>query len=166
MGERFPASNESVISIRATNTYGKFLDSNPPKAHDREFVYGTLGLQVTSASIHSDDEVRSGTSVSTAIAVGIAAQILDFASNYRRGNERDKMFIMKKIKTKEGMLSIFRKLSTDMGHGHFYLGLEVVSKKGSEDDFWAKIVKGKYMNNKDSSSENLHSSRINYVRRR
>ncbi|KAJ5208734.1 subtilisin-like protein [Penicillium cf. viridicatum] len=52
--EMFPAGHDSVISIRGTNANGDFEDFNPPKSQDEVAVFGTLGLDVSSAWANSD----------------------------------------------------------------------------------------------------------------
>src|SRR5437762_604440 len=68
--EMFPASHDSVISIRGTNSNGDFEDFNPPRNQSGEAVFGTLGLDVPSAwlSDHEDEIYKSGTSIATAVA--------------------------------------------------------------------------------------------------
>jgi hypothetical protein len=44
--EGFPACHKGVISVRATNAYGQFLDLNPPRNLGDKRVLGTLGDKV------------------------------------------------------------------------------------------------------------------------
>ncbi|KAI9833799.1 MAG: hypothetical protein M1819_003534 [Sarea resinae] len=120
--EMFPAFHDSVISIRGTNSAGVFADFNPPRNLDEGVVFGTLGKDVPSAGLRSsEDEVcKSGTSVATPIAAGIAAMILrdlDWRSDqhgYRLARE--------KLRTRRGMRAIFKALATPTGDpGCYYL---------------------------------------------
>ncbi|KAL0943204.1 putative subtilisin [Colletotrichum truncatum] len=76
--EMFPANLDHVISIRETNTRGAFSDTNPPVDPDGPAVLGTLGREVPSAWLSSvEGEIaKSGSSVATAVATGIAAMIM------------------------------------------------------------------------------------------
>ncbi|KAF4946043.1 hypothetical protein FGADI_11480 [Fusarium gaditjirri] len=72
--EMFPARHECVISIRATNSNGAFQDFNPPRSSHGGTVIGTLGLDVPASGLSHEtgDVYRKGTSVSTAVAAGMA----------------------------------------------------------------------------------------------
>lgn len=79
--ELFPAHHQSVFSIRATNTNGKHDDNNHSLPEWGGKGFGTLGFKVpasnlrTSASQFTD---RTGTSIATAVAAGIAAIVLGY----------------------------------------------------------------------------------------
>ncbi|KAL4985727.1 subtilisin-like protein [Aspergillus falconensis] len=136
--EMFPARHDSVISIRATNANGYFEDFNPPKSQDEAAVFGTLGLDVPSAWTNSDDEVyKSGTSVATAIATGIAGCLLGYVSS----KSSEKPFYSSKYRawTRPGMLAIFKAISSNtLKEGYLYLTVwDLVGKP--EDVRWAKV---------------------------
>lgn len=103
--EMFPARHESVISIRATNAKGDFTDFNPPRSPGEDIVFGTLGVDVPSAGLSdSGEEVyKSGTSVATAVAVGIAGAVLGYINA--------KPDISEKVRTRQGMQAVFRALA-------------------------------------------------------
>jgi hypothetical protein len=91
--DTFPASNPLVISIRATNHNGEFLDYNPfsDPAKDGRY-FGTLGDNVVSAwrvedATGSRMRCQSGTSVATPIAAGIAASMLEYIRHVHRCRE-------------------------------------------------------------------------------
>lgn len=136
--EMFPARHASVISIRGTNAYGDFEDFNPPKREDESAVFGTLGLDVPSAWANSDgEEYKSGTSVATAIAAGIAGCLLRYVISH----PPDKPFYNAQYHAwkRQGMLAIFRVLSSNtLKAGYLYLTVWELKGK-SEDVRWAKI---------------------------
>lgn len=122
--EMFPAKHEFVIPIRGTNSQGVFQDFNPPPDRDGPAVYGTLGKDVPSAWLSTyDGEIqKSGTSVATPIAAGIAAMILGYANLcFFHELQLLEPSLVKKLWTKHGMLSIFSKMSTCMKEKCFYL---------------------------------------------
>ncbi|KAJ5443340.1 subtilisin-like protein [Penicillium cf. griseofulvum] len=136
--EMFPARHDSVISIRGTNANGDFKDFNPPRREDEAAVFGTLGLDVPSAWANSDEEVhKSGTSVATGIAAGIAGCLLEYISSH----PPEKPFYNSKYRawTRRGMLAIFRVLSSNsLKAGYLYLTVwDLIGK--SEDVRWAKL---------------------------
>ena len=79
-GVMFPASHDAVICIRATDSNGVYQLFNPPKDIDEREVFGTLGVDVPAASLGDFPVLRSGTSVATAIAAGIAATLVHCGS--------------------------------------------------------------------------------------
>lgn len=136
--EMFPARHDSVISIRGTNTNGDFEDFNPPKSQDEVAVFGTLGLDVPSAWANSDyDEYKSGTSIATAIAAGIAGCLLGYITSH----PPEKPFYNVKYRawTRRGMLAVFRVLSSNtLKTGYLYLtAWDLIGT--SEDVRWAKL---------------------------
>ncbi|KAL9618679.1 MAG: hypothetical protein Q9160_006646 [Pyrenula sp. 1 TL-2023] len=117
--EMHPARHESVISIRGTNSNGDFEDFNPPRSYNEGIVIGTLGVDVPSAWISDyDDEVfRSGTSVATAVAVGIAGVLLQYvrsissAGAFHNAN--------KKLGTHKGMQAMLKTLAYQTLKEHY-----------------------------------------------
>ncbi|KAF5701633.1 peptidase S8 subtilisin kexin sedolisin [Fusarium globosum] len=82
--EMFPAYNKNVLSIRGTDDYGTPQRFNPPPDYDSETCFMTLGLNVPGASLvrsehQGADICKSGTSVATPIAAGLAAMLLGYA---------------------------------------------------------------------------------------
>lgn len=80
--EMFPANHPHVISIRRTDDKGWLQRFNPPKGYAGLNCFMTLGQDVPGAGLSRDggNEVyKSGTSVSTPIAAGIAAILLSYA---------------------------------------------------------------------------------------
>ena len=109
--EMFPARHDSVISIRGTNSNGKFEHFNPPRTQNEETAFGTLGLDVPSAwlSDHDDEVYKSGTSIATAVAAGIAGVLLGYVSGkLKEGAIQD---VDKKLRTRQGMQAMFKALT-------------------------------------------------------
>lgn len=136
--ELFPARQESVFSIRATNAHGDFEDFNPPKSEDEAAIFGTLGLNVPGAWADYDDEVeKSGTSISTAIAAGMAGCLLDYVDSHPPG----KPFydVKSRAWTHRGMHAIFKSLASNTLKAEcFYLTVGKLIGT-SEDARWAKV---------------------------
>ncbi|KAJ9152004.1 thermostable alkaline protease precursor protein [Pleurostoma richardsiae] len=138
--EMFPARHESVISIRATNARQDFADFNPPRAEHDGIVFGTLGLNVPSASLgdQSGEEFKSGTSVATAVAVGIAGVALEYV--FRRPNMPGFEVLKGKLGTRNGMMAMFKAMATrTMNEGYYYVAPWRL-EGGSDDERWALFV--------------------------
>jgi hypothetical protein len=137
--EMFPANHDFVISIRGTNPDGVFEDFNPPPDRDGPAVFGTLGKVVPSAWLRSyDGEIcKSGTSVATPIAAGIAAMVLGYATiELHKRNLPEKA---KKLWTRHGMTAMFNKMSTCTRERCFYVSPgEFFAKEESER--WASMI--------------------------
>jgi hypothetical protein len=138
--EMFPASHESVISIRGTNPEGTFEDFNPARNPDEARVYGTLGFDVPSAglSAQADEIYKSGTSVATPIAAGMAAMLLGYVNG--KSNKSTFQHVKRKLQTRRGMLAMFKSMAMPTMHeGYFYVA--PWSFAGISDEVrWDKIV--------------------------
>ncbi|KAL7793615.1 hypothetical protein V8C37DRAFT_378462 [Trichoderma ceciliae] len=138
--EMWPARHDSVISIRGTNANGDFEDFNPPRSPDEEMVFGTLGLDVPSAwlSDYNEDIYKSGTSVATAIAAGIAGLLLGYIS----GKSERATFpdLNKKLRTRRGMRAVFMKFAsrTQKEHCLYLTPWKLMGK--SEELRWATFL--------------------------
>ncbi|KAI9928487.1 hypothetical protein ASPWEDRAFT_50364 [Aspergillus wentii DTO 134E9] len=138
--EMFPARHESVISIRGTNTNGDFEDFNPPRSHNEETVFGTLGLDVPSSGLSDcmTEVYKSGTSIATAVAAGIAGTLLGYTSSKPKESAYD--YINMKMRTRHGMLAMFKALSSATLKER-YLYLAPWKLMGKPDDVrWAIFV--------------------------
>jgi hypothetical protein len=116
--EMFPANHDSVISVRETNSNGAFSDTNPPVDPYGSAVFGTLGQNVRSAWLRNvdGDLPKSGSSVATAVATGIAAMVLAFANMASLHNPEFPISAGgTKLWTRRGMLAMFARMSLDMG---------------------------------------------------
>ncbi|RJE23882.1 hypothetical protein PHISCL_03794 [Aspergillus sclerotialis] len=140
--EMFPARHESVISMRGTNAKGDFEDFNPPRnCNEETIVFGTLGLDVPSAWLSEiDNEVyKSGTSIATVVGAGIAGALLGYAITKSENGALGQM-VSRKLRTRQGMLSLFRALASPTLKDH-YLYLTPWKLMGKADDVrWAIFV--------------------------
>jgi hypothetical protein len=123
--EMFPARHHSVLSIRATNHYGTFLDLNPPPDPRGPAVLGTLGQDVAGAALSAQDgdyaeSHRTGTSIATPIAAGIAATVLGYARLELDKGELDRKQV-NCIETERGMRAMLLQLSRQMDGKKYYL---------------------------------------------
>jgi subtilisin family serine protease len=122
--EMFPASHDSVISIRATNANGHFEDFNPPRNDNETVTFGTLGLKVPGAwlSNHNGEKCQTGTSVAAAIAAGIAALLLGYVNNRTEiGYFSESLLqdVKRRAQTQRGMLALFKALSMPTLNEHY-----------------------------------------------
>ena len=106
--EMFPANlGGPVLSIRGTNMHGGFEQKfNPPKSSPGP-VFGTLGKDVYSDWAGQENpHLMSGSSVATAIAVGIAAILIEYAT---RSGEFDPTELQL-MRTRRGVLELFSEI--------------------------------------------------------
>ncbi|GJC88681.1 hypothetical protein ColLi_11519 [Colletotrichum liriopes] len=121
--EMFPANLDHVISIRETNSRGAFSDTNPPVDPDGPAAFGTLGREVPSAWLRSvEGEVaKSGSSVATAVAAGIAAMLLTVVSIGMADQTVHLPDDMRKLWTRRGMQCVLARMSQNMGNRSYYI---------------------------------------------
>ncbi|KAL7789840.1 hypothetical protein V8C37DRAFT_385885 [Trichoderma ceciliae] len=139
--EMFPASHDSVISIRETNSNGLFSDTNPPVDLNGPISFGTLGRDVPSAWLHkiSGELNKSGSSVATAVAAGIAAVVLQYANvgfsspSYHMPNQ------VRRLWTRRGMLAMFAKLSQNMGNRCFFISPSRFFSERDNEGVWTAM---------------------------
>jgi len=102
----FPANMPDVFCIGAARALGRDSEFNPP--HDKDFKFSALGEQVlaayakhdcNSASLHNEQQARSGSSIAVAVAVGIAANVLEYVTGALDGRfeGREATVAMKKL---------------------------------------------------------------------
>ena len=81
----FPANMTDVFCIGAARAFGRDSEFNPP--HEERFKFSVLGEEVRAAytkrdcdptAQHSEEQVRSGSSIAVPVAVGIAANMLEY----------------------------------------------------------------------------------------
>ncbi|KAK1967662.1 subtilisin-like protein [Colletotrichum sublineola] len=120
--EMFPANLADVFSVRETNGLGAFSDTNPPVDLDGPVVFGTLGKEVPSAwlSSHDGNVAKSGSSVATAVAAGIAALLMTIA-DVGVADSNLKAADALKLRTKPGMLEVLKEMSQPMGNRCRYI---------------------------------------------
>ncbi len=138
--EMFPARHMDVISIRGTTADGTFENFNPPRGSDEGTVYGTLGLTVPGVApgIEGAKTYKSGTSVATAIAAGLAGMMLEFVN--ARQHLRNFEKISAKLSTHRGMLAMFSSLSTSTMNEKYNYVTPWRLQHGDDEDRWAIVV--------------------------
>jgi hypothetical protein len=118
--EAFPANQDGVTSIRATDHLGVPMGTNPPSHRSQAVSFATFGgpIPLRLKETHPNPDVcEPGSSVSTAVAAGVAATMLGFAAWLPLlfpnipGVER-----VSKLKTAGGIRALFEKLSDDVGN--------------------------------------------------
>jgi hypothetical protein len=109
--DKFPARHECVMSIRATDSRGKFLDFNP-RMSPESMALGTLGLDVPcgSSSQESGEICRSGTSVAAAVATGMAAMLLGYVET--KSSEAAYQDVSLGLRRRQGMLNLLERIAS------------------------------------------------------
>lgn len=75
----WPARHNDVIAIYATDGKGNPYEGNPTaKPGKRDPGFATLGVEVSAQVPTGGFELRSGTSIATPVAVGIASHLIHF----------------------------------------------------------------------------------------
>lgn len=135
--EMFPARHECVTSVRGTNSNGSFQDFNPPRNPWETFAIGTLGLEVPASSLSGEtkDVYKTGTSVATAIAAGIAGMLLGYVS--RNQTKSSYHTVRDRLKTRKGMMAMLQCIASDsLNDGYIYVAPWCLHDK-SNDERWA-----------------------------
>ena len=115
-GRARPARREDVICIHATDGYGNKGGMNPsPQAQKDNFA--TLGVAVP-LKWKDNNVYKSGTSFAVPIAVGFAADILEFAK-YRCTNLKKRRLDI--LHQKAGMEAVFREMAKDIRDGYSFI---------------------------------------------
>jgi hypothetical protein len=102
----FPANIMDVFCIGAARALGRDSEFNPP--HDEVLKFSALGEEVLAAytkhdcdpiSRHNERQVRSGSSIAVPVAVGVAANMLEYVAGALdcRFEGRDTTISMKKL---------------------------------------------------------------------
>ncbi|KAM0470203.1 hypothetical protein ACHAPX_010089 [Trichoderma viride] len=122
--ETFPAAHPSVISIRATDSLGAFMKTNPANRSEDSVVFGAIGDDMPPRlQCFCPPMPLPGTSAATAIAAGIAAIMLAYVLVLPQVVNIDEngRGILRKLWTTEGMKKMFMKMSDDMGQRRRFL---------------------------------------------
>jgi hypothetical protein len=130
--ELFPAKHQTVFSIRGTNTKGKHEEFNPSLPKRGEKVFGTLGLEVPASNrrkLASQYSNKTGTSVATAVAAGIAAIVVGYI------NIHDEKGSWDNIRMFGGFQSLLYKLSTEPEERKRFITLDNHSKEEDQVNF-------------------------------
>ena len=137
--EMFPASHPQVISVRGTDDKGWPQRFNPPRGKDNSRCFMTLGRDVPAAGLSRDggaEVLKSGTSVSTPIAAGIAAMALAYARLYEADLQRVLGPRTKRIATclwtVSGMYRLLMMMSVEMIDKLYYLSATKFTSQSHE----------------------------------
>ena len=103
----FPARLEKVLAVHSTDGKGNGSFENPKALYD-DINISTLGESIESPL--GDGELLDGTSYATAIASGMAANILTLVDAYF-SETKDDQEIRRRVFKWEGMRRIFRHIS-------------------------------------------------------
>jgi hypothetical protein len=107
--EMYPARDDRVFAIRATDYQGHWWRSNPPVNSDQRSSFMTLGQDLPSVS---RKESVTGTSYATPIAAGFAAMILaDARRLLGASSSRSDEMLVDRLSRPDGMRQILGKLS-------------------------------------------------------
>lgn len=148
----WPARLDKVICIHSTDSYGNPSDFTPTECSYSD-NFGILGQAVKSSwppHLKQGTEIRkSGSSIATPIAVGIAAIVLDFlrhilSARAHRLPESDAV-LFRKVRTTAGMSCIFRLMATKR-RGYDYIApwsLLDVGPNGLESDAVYGLIRKK-----------------------
>ena len=129
--ELFPANHQTVFSIRGTNTKGKHEEFNPSLPERGGKVFGTLGLEVPASNRGREAPQyinKTGTSVATAVAAGIAAIVVGYI------NIHDEKGWWGNIRMFEGFQNLLYKLSTEPEERKRFITLDNHSKEADRVD--------------------------------
>jgi len=139
----FPARHSSVTAIRATDSEGLFQKFNPPKRSQENIAFGTLGLEVESATCGSapDYVTETGTSVATAIAAGMAAMLLWYVN--MKSTERAYSEVRTKLATQDGMMGMFHSIGQESQNGQYWYMVPWDLECDDDAERWSKFVAAK-----------------------
>ncbi|KIW21359.1 hypothetical protein PV08_01939 [Exophiala spinifera] len=143
--ELFPASHGSVFSIRGTNTKGKHEDFNPSLPSRGGEVFGALGLDVPTENRGRSPPYqtnRTGTSVATAVAAGLAAIILGYINihDHKKGRWDN-------VRIHQGYQNLLYKLSTEPDGRKHFITLDNHSKEYEQADLDAALSSASNLKN-------------------
>jgi subtilisin family serine protease len=129
--EMYPARDDHVFSIRATDHQGNWWSSKPPIDNDQGWSFMTLGQVLP--SINHQESV-TGTSYATPIAAGLAATVLAEARRLSQapipGLDRELVHRLSRI---DGMRKILKELSVETARRCSYLNpLNFIRKSADE----------------------------------
>ncbi|KAK8127336.1 hypothetical protein PG984_008444 [Apiospora sp. TS-2023a] len=110
--EMFPARHPFVISMRATSSIGTPANFNPSLTDGARYAFATLGIDVPSEPPDARDKptIRSGSSIATAVSVGIAGMLLSYVDRQSARDSYDR--VREAIHTQRGMVAILEEFAT------------------------------------------------------
>lgn len=116
----FPACCEGVISVRAADNLGSAARTNPGPGSNEAYSFATFGDSIPERlRRHKPEVCNPGSSISTAVAAGMAAMMLSYTSLLPGifPGQIDESRI-RKLWTARGMESLFLTLSGDVVVGN------------------------------------------------
>ncbi|CZR67281.1 uncharacterized protein PAC_17180 [Phialocephala subalpina] len=133
--EMFPASLESVISVRATTSNGSFeacaaYDPPPSAMKEESRLYGTLGDRVP-YDWSSETLLKSGCSLATPIMAGITALIMEYFS-YKEARFKESEYIQDHLRTQRGVIQLLKEISVNKGNQRWYVAPWSFFEQGEE----------------------------------
>ncbi|KAI9782134.1 MAG: hypothetical protein M1839_005481 [Geoglossum umbratile] len=128
----FPASLRQVICINSTDAFGNLSAFNPPPTPDRTLSIIGEGIEAAwPTKLTADDTLlASGTSVSTPIASGIAALVLEHARQLGK-----KGWMVKdshRLNHCEEMRKVFHNMSRPLNGFDYIIPAKIFDEKGDE----------------------------------
>jgi hypothetical protein len=135
----FPANEDSVICIWAADGDGNKSETNA-QTESRKTRFATLGVAVESAWLEEKPDVfmarKSGTSVATPIAAGIAACVLEFALQKRMEIKR-----YNDLKCLPGMVKVFHEMKVPCDGLDFIVPWKLFHDRFETDDVLYGYIK-------------------------
>ncbi|KAF4992964.1 hypothetical protein FDECE_13548 [Fusarium decemcellulare] len=133
----YPANATTVFCIHATDGNGNRSGMDPVPLHNAD-NFSTLGVAVPCGSVGDNDVYLSGSSYSTPIAVGIAANILDHAAVMQNDGKltADQR---KKLHTYEGMKAVFELMACRSDDYDYLAPWNLWHDTSIPDVVWGKI---------------------------
>jgi hypothetical protein len=128
--ELFPASHESVISVRGTDYTGAFVNKYNPEAwpENKGPLYGTLGDSVP-FDIGDPACKISGCSIATPILAGITAMIIQYVNYVANGDART----CARIQTRAGVLRVLYYIAIPKSEDRRYVAPWEFFERNEED---------------------------------
>jgi hypothetical protein len=117
--ELFPASNETVISVRGTDHTGAFVQKYNPEPWSLKRgtpLFGTLGEKVPYDSGNPAVDL-SGCSLATPILAGIMAMIIQYVNHVTNGDTR----LGAGLRTRGGLLQVLHHIADEGLNNRWYV---------------------------------------------
>jgi len=129
--EMYPARDDHVFSIRATDHLGEWSGSNPKVDINHGWSFMTLGQDLPSISRHVS---ITGTSYATPIAAGFAAMILAEARRLLHAPTSGwDVELLYRLSRKDGMTKVLKELSVNTPWQCSYINPMRLDSKGEDE---------------------------------
>ncbi|KAH6871551.1 peptidase S8/S53 domain-containing protein, partial [Thelonectria olida] len=134
----YPAKAETVFCIHATDGNGNESEVDPTPLRNCD-NFSTLGVAVPCGFSGDEEVFKTGTSYSTPIAAGIAANIMDLA-DWLQSEEELTLAQRNKLRSYEGMKGVFRLMAPQQRQDYDYVApWNLWNGKADERTIWGKI---------------------------